>query len=115
MAVVPDGAGLGGEHLGGDTLDTKSSEVTRRVTDEDTPHGNGKAHGRVRFGTKTAAVVAAIQAVFSSSIRYSRLFTARSTLTGISGDPVHVLRPVITLHHVSRASLRKWLMPRPEF
>ena len=50
------------EYLGGDAPDTKSSEVTRRVTDEDTPHGSGKAHGRVRFGTETAAVVAAIQA-----------------------------------------------------
>ena len=61
-AVVPIGAGLGGEYLGGDAPDTKSSEVTRRVTDEDTPHGSGKARGRVRFGTETAAVVAAIQA-----------------------------------------------------
>ena len=50
------------EYLGGDAPDTKSSEVTRRVTDEDATHGSGKAHGRVRFGTETAAVVAAIQA-----------------------------------------------------
>ena len=39
--------------------DTNSSEVTRRVTDKDTTHGSGKARGRVRFGTETAAVVAA--------------------------------------------------------
>ena len=70
-AVVPIGAGLGGEYLGGDAPDTKSSEVTRCVTDEDTPHGSGKARGRVRSGTETAAVVAAIQAEIVLS--YSRL------------------------------------------
>ena len=58
-AVVPIGAGLGGEYLGDDAPDTKSSVSQRRVTDEDTTHGSGKARGRVRFGTETAAVMAA--------------------------------------------------------
>ena len=30
------------------------------------------------------------------------VLTARSTSTGISGGPVHVLGPVVTSHHVGR-------------
>ena len=81
--------------------DTKSSDVTRRVTDKDAPHGSGKADGVYASVQAMAAVVA----IHPSGIRplvigYSRIqgfLTARTTSTGVErGDPVCGLGPIVT-------------------
>ena len=98
-AVVPIGAGLGGRYLGGDAPGYELLRATRRVTDEDATHGSGKAHGRY------ASVLKQPPSWLPSErdlILINIHLTARSTSTGISGDPVCVLRRVVTSHHVGR-------------
>ena len=56
----------------------------------------------VRFGTETAAVMACHPNGDRPIIIRCRAVTARTTSTGIGGDPVHVLGPAVVSHGVSR-------------
>ena len=80
--------------------DTTSSDSQRRVTDEGTPHGSGKADGVYASVQSTAAVVAAHPSgIRPLVIGYSRIqgfLTARTTSTGRRVDPVCGLGPIVT-------------------